>query len=223
MRKAVVLVMSLACSWSLSALAEGASDRATVQPGRPAHTVQIVLPIFSELLMLSYPAGFKLAYEKSEGSRYINELILAGETLKTWSQMVTITGTKALAAAPNVTPQALLGQIAGGFKSSCPNTFSAMALGQMKISGHDAFVALAGCGALQSAGQMRSETALLIAIKGLNDYYTVQWAERGPALDRPVYLGDRKWQERLRILGPLKVCPRVPGEAAPFPSCVSQK
>jgi len=138
--------------------------------------------------------------------------------------MITITGAMGAAAAnPSSNPQALLERMATAFKRSCPDTFSAKAIGPTKISGHDAFIALTGCGTSQSTGgQATSEAALLIAIKGSNDYYTIQWAERGAPLSRPIDFSDNKWQERLKVLTPIKICPRVPGEKAPFPSCTNR-
>ena len=61
----------------------------------------------------------------------------------------------------------------------------------------------------------------LIAIKGTADIYTVQWAERGAAADK-ADVANAKWQERLKKLSPLRVCPIVPGEASPYPSCIGK-
>jgi hypothetical protein len=58
-------------------------------------------------------------------------------------------------------------------------------------------------------------------VKGSSDYYTLQWAERAAPVDRPA-VDDAKWPERLRLLQPIRLCPIVPGEAAPYPSCVGK-
>jgi len=78
-----------------------------------------------------------------------------------------------------------------------------------------------GCGSVDSGPARHSETALLIAIKGTSDYYTIQWAERGQATDKPP-IDDEKWSARLRELRPVDLCPIVAGEAAPYPSCVNK-
>ena len=74
-----------------------------------------------------------------------------------------------------------------------------------------------------ASGGAHSESALLVAIKGTADSYTIQWAERGPASARPMTFDDAMWKERFNKLGPIKLCPIKPGEAAPYPSCVDQK
>ena len=74
-----------------------------------------------------------------------------------------------------------------------------------------------------SSGGAHSESALLIAIKGAADYYTVQWAERGPASPRPIAFDEAMWNERFDKLGPIKLCPIKPGEPPPYPSCANQK
>jgi hypothetical protein len=89
----------------------------------------------------------------------------------------------------------------------------------LKFGEYGAFAAVTGCGTVQNGGYAHSEAALIVAIKGLSDYYTIQWAERGPAQPKLAGLDDAKWQERLKKLGPIKICPRVPGEAAPYVSC----
>jgi hypothetical protein len=38
------------------------------------------------------------------------------------------------------------------------------------------------------------------------------------AIEPPV--SDDRWGARLRVLSPIDLCPIVPGEAAPYPSCV---
>ncbi len=184
-------------------------------------SVAAVTPVYSQLVMFTYPAGFKPAYAKDAGTQYIQEYVLDGETVEKWSQMVTLTGAKGLAESQEVTPQRLLEHIAGGFQRSCPSSFVAQAIGSLKISGHDAFVALAGCGTV-STGAPRSEVAILLAIKGTADYYSIQWAERGPQSLQPPRLDAEKWLARLKQLYPIKLCGRVPNEPAPYPSCINQ-
>jgi hypothetical protein len=183
--------------------------------------VATVTPVYSQLVMFSYPAGFKPAYAKDAGTQYIQEYVLDGETVDKWSQMVTLTGAKGLAENQEVTPQRLLQHIAGGFQRSCPSSFAAQAIGSLKISGHDAFVALVGCGTV-STGAPRSEVAILLAIKGTADYYSIQWAERGRQSLQPPRIDAEKWLARLKQLYPIKLCGRIPNEPAPYPSCINQ-
>ncbi|MGH8634725.1 MAG: hypothetical protein ACRET7_11420 [Burkholderiales bacterium] len=192
------------------------------EPRAQGYSVSAVTPIFSQLVMLSYPKGFKLAHEQGTGSQYIQEHVPEGESVEKWSQMITLTGAKGLAANPKATPQLFLQQIAGGFQRACPSSFVAKGLGSFEISGHEAIAALVGCGAVQT-GLPRSEVAILIAVKGSADYYTIQWAERGPQLNQPLVLDDTKWLARFRQLNPIKLCARVPNEPAPYPSCINQK
>jgi hypothetical protein len=186
------------------------------------YSVKTITPIFGQLLMFSFPKGFKPAFEDLKGGQYIQESVLDGESIKKWSQMVTITGAKGLASNPNVSPQVLANKLAGGFKNACPTSFSGTALGAFKLGVHDAFAAVVSCGIANPTGERYSESMLLIVVKGLSDYYTIQWAERGAASTSPIKLDDAKWQGRLKQLAPIKLCPIVPGEAAPYPSCVEK-
>jgi hypothetical protein len=69
---------------------------------------------------------------------------------------------------------------------------------------HDAFVAVTGCGRVEQAPDKHNETALVIAVKGNADYYTLQWAERTPPSAKPA-INDAKWLERLRLLQPIRL------------------
>ncbi|MCX7180827.1 MAG: hypothetical protein NTX56_19355 [Proteobacteria bacterium] len=159
------------------------------QQGYPVKTIT---PIFGQLLMFSFPKGFKPAFEDAKGAQYIQESVLDGETTAKWSQMLTVTGAKGLASNPGV------------------------------FGVHDAFAAIVSCGVASPTGASYSEAMLLLVIKGERDYYTIQWAERGTASASPLKLDDAKWQERFKKLAPIKLCPIVPGEAAPYPSCVER-
>jgi hypothetical protein len=187
------------------------------------YSVKMISPIFSQLVMLSFPKGFKTVFENTSGNQYTREAALEGETVDQWSQMITVMGAKGLAANPDVSAQSFVERIASGFKSACPDTYSAKALGARKISGRDAFVIVAGCGTAPSEGTKHSESALLIAIKGSSDYYTIQWAERAPASSRPMVFNDATWTDRFDKLNPIKICRLMPREAPLYPSCVNQK
>ena len=185
--------------------------------------LKMVSPIFGQIVMFSMPGNFIIVQETAKGGFYIREAVPRGETGARWTQMITVTGSKGLAKAENFTPQKAAAAIASGFKPACPATFSAKPVGALSIGGHDAYAALASCGTTQNGGYAHSESALLIFIKGAEDVYSIQWAERGSTSDGPIDLNDAKWQDRVKVLNPIKVCDRVAGEAAPFPSCIGQK
>ncbi|OGQ96951.1 MAG: hypothetical protein A2521_11850 [Deltaproteobacteria bacterium RIFOXYD12_FULL_57_12] len=210
----------------LTPLAHAGSDnpkQTAETSGQQVLSVKSVTPIFSQLLSFSFPHGFKTIAANTRGSQYIQEAVLNGEYENNWTQMLTITGAKGLAAKPNLSPRIFAESIADGFKRACPKSFSASTLSAEKISGHDGFVAVASCGTSPSTAGQTSETALIAVIKGENDYYTVQWAERTMPSSTPMAIDRTKWMERFKRLGPIKLCPKIPGETAPYPSCVGAK
>lgn len=186
-------------------------------------TMQVVTPVFSQLVGYSVPGNFVPASENSTADQYIQELVLKGQTVESWTQMITLTGIKGLAANPNATPEALALRIGGGFQQACPTSFQGTSFGQIKLSGHDAFALVVSCGTANATGKPHSEAALLIVVKGQADYYTLQWAERGAASKTPIAFDEAKWTGRFRALTPIKLCPKVPGEAPPFPSCANRQ
>ncbi|MFA5905209.1 MAG: hypothetical protein WC836_14845 [Desulfobacula sp.] len=183
--------------------------------------------VYSQWVAFPYPNGFVEAYEKDNGSVYIKESVLSGETIKEWSQMITLIGHKLLAKNPTVTPQLILSMLAKRYQQGCPDTFTSKGLGSFITNGHEAFVVFLGCGTVQnmppaSPWNQREET-VIIAIKGSSDYYTIQWAERGPKIDHAPVFDEAKWMNRITQLKPIKICDRVPNESSPSPSCLNQK
>jgi hypothetical protein len=198
-----------------------AQTPAAPKSGLPSYTV--ISPIFGQLVRFSLPSTFApVAFEKTNGPSYIREAVLKGETVSAWTQMITVTGAKGIAGNPQVTPQSFAVSMAAGFKKACPDTFAVKPFGAVKFGDQDGFVAVVGCGRIETTADKHGETALIIAVKGSADYYTIQWAERAPSsADKPA-IDEAKWKERLGKLKPIQFCPIVPGEAMPYPSCVGK-
>ncbi len=212
-RAALATPMALLCS-SL-AVSEPASE-----PG-----VATVTPVFTQLVRFSLPPEFKSrkpTYENNSGSFYVREQVPEGETLGKWSRMITLTGTRGLASNPNATPQAMLARMTAGFQRNCPDTFSTAAPGQQKVDGYDAYEVIVSCGRVQSDKQAYSESAIMLTVKGANDYYTLQWTERGRDSAQPLPVDVAYWTKQLARLHPIRLCPIVPGESAPYPSCAAR-
>jgi hypothetical protein len=180
-------------------------------------------PIFGQVLMSAFPSGFVPAFEKTSGSHYTREAVLSGETVERWTQMLTVTGDKGMASNANVTPKKVAEAKAAVWKAACPNSFGAQVIGDGKIGVNDAFVVVLSCGTSPSSAGQTSESALIVILRGENDYYTVQWAERSEKSDVPLTATPSKWTARYRQLSPIKLCPVLQGEAAPYPSCLEKK
>ena len=190
-----------------------------------APRLAVVTPVFTQLVMFSLPPEFKSGkptYEKESGSFYIREQVPEGETLGKWSRMITLTATRGLASNPSATPQAMLARMTVDFQRNCPDTFSSAAPGSQKIEGYDAYEVIVSCGRVQSDKQSYSNSAIMLSVRGSNDYYTLQWTERGRDSAQPVPIDMAYWTRQLARLNPIRLCPIVPGEAAPYPSCAGR-
>ncbi len=216
--RSLVIMSMLATLSQAVAAAGGAQPMKEVDVLRDqGYSVSVITRIYGQLLRFSYPKGFSPVFEDTKGPQYIHESVLQGETLQRWSQMITLTGAQGLARNPQVTPSLFADRMAGAFKQSCATSFGGLNLGSLKLGVYDAVAMVVSCGI--GPGRTASETVLIVAIKGESDFYTVQWAERGPASSSPIRLDNALWQGRLRRLMPIKLCAIVPGEAAPYPSC----
>lgn len=210
--------------WALCTAASMTAVHAGRPPAkRPASQLSIS-PLYSQLVAFAMPANFRVVFEKDSGPEYIREAVPAGETVNRWSQMITVTAAKGRAADPQVSPRGFVQAIAGGFENACPQSFAAtvMSEGQLE-TGQTAFTALVDCGSVGVGAQKHRETALITAIQGASDVYTLQWAERSKAVEGPPKADMARWNARLKALLPIRVCDRVPDETAPYPSCLPSR
>ena len=218
-----VLVLNFAFISFVSAEPGAARKNKGSETAGATASVKMITPIFSQLVRIPVPKGFTPVFENAAGGQYILEWVPRGETTQRWSQMITLTGMKGLAADPKATPEKLAEFIASNFRRVCPDSFSNMAMGVVQISGYDAFISAMSCGVASPKGEPYSESLLLLTIKGERDYYTLQWAERGAASKAPIKPDMKILAERIKVLSPIKLCPVIPGEPAPYPSCVSRE
>lgn len=205
------------------ALALGGA-RASTAPaaGAPSGSIQAVTPIFSQLIAWHLPLRFHGVNEQATQRSYLFEAVPQGQTTDQWSEMITLTGMADAASDETLTPDSVIVDLGAGFKKACPDTFSAGKLDAPDIGGYAAFAAVISCGQVGSAAGLHSETAMILAIKGRQDYYTLQWAKRGPPQATPIKLDAAPWHEALAQLLPVWLCDKTSGEVAPYPSCLHQ-
>lgn len=182
----------------------------------------VISPIFSQLVAFKMPLSFHVANEETSAHGYIREAVPSGESVDQWTQMITVTGYKDVAADLGPPPAALVNTVAGNFSKACPDTISIGGLSDAPIDGRPAALAFIACGSVGEGAQAHSESAVIMVVKGARDYYSIQWAERGPAQSGTVDFDRQKWVGRLQQLMPVFLCDRVAGEQAPYPSCTSR-
>lgn len=192
-----------------------------------ADSFQVITPVFHQLVAYSLPAGFQLnPPEQVNAKSYLRETVLKGETPEHWTQMITLTGANGAVAA-GLTAQRMVETVGNGYRSACPKTFSVENVGSLEISGQSGYLALLSCGSVPdeggAPGAVHSESAVILAIAGAEDMYTLQWAERAHASNAPLPFDDAKWQARMTMLKPIRICTRVQGEKEPYPSCLAKK
>ena len=203
-------------------IAEGSAGQIQDGRGKTVPPPMVISRIFHQLVAFHQPAEFDVhtASETTREKSYLREVVLQGETVERWTQMLTVTGYRGLAQVAGATPERMGDNIASGFQKACPDSFAGKAVGRLTISGRSAYLELVRCGSVADMsggpGARRSETALIAVIAGDEDLYTVQWAERGSPLATAAGFDDAKWQERFKRLNPIRVCPVVEGEKAPI-------
>jgi hypothetical protein len=223
-RRALLLAMVFGIGGSGAMNADMDAALRDVDAKRDSGTqVSATWPIFHQIIAISYPKGFEPAFEKTNGGFYIQESVLHGETVDNWTQMITITGAQGLALKDTATPESMTNFLVTRRQQICPSTFSGARLPADAVAKYSGTVILIGCGGFVQSGQEHSEATLIITLKGDQDYYTVQWAQRGPGIAGPIVFDKYIWADRLQQLLPVRVCDKVEGEAAPYPSCISPK
>ena len=174
----------------------------------------VASPAFHQLVVFSVPPEFKsnkATVERTNGAFYMREQVPVGESIDRWTRMISLTATRDLGANPNATPQAMLARMTAGFQRNCPDTFSSAAPGAQTVDGHEAYEVIASCGRVTAGKDTFSESAIMLAIRGAADLYTLQWTERGAQSARPPAIDTTYWTRQLARLQPIRLCPLASG------------
>ncbi len=189
-------------------------------------SIEVITPIFHQLVAFQLPTLYNFNEPPQMNQNfYLHEFIPRNETFDNWTRMTTVTGAHG-AVTRGETAQQRAATIAAGFQTNCPATFATTDVGPTPISGRPAFLKIASCGSVADAGgkpgSIHSEAALIIAIQGDQDLYTIQLAERGTPSATPLPVDVPQWKAALHEILPIHICPIVPGERAPYPSCTAK-
>ena len=185
-----------------------------------AQNATVIAPVFSQLITGPLPDGFAPVFENANATGYINEAVLKGETIETWTQLITLTGAKGLAVGDGATTAiGFADYLAGSYKSACPDTAVAEQFETPKIRGaREVFMGYLSCGSVNNGPH--SESMVFLVMVGAQDIYTLQWAERGDRASAGLGYAVDKWAGRLDLmLKSVRLCEILSGEAAPYPSC----
>jgi hypothetical protein len=193
----------------------------TLLIGFQSKPVVAATPVHSQLVAITHPAEFGPPVDATIGSIHIRQFIPKGESFPHFSQMLSLSGYKDALQNPKATLSDLVTRTGSSYKTNCPTSFAAKEVGSLKISGHDAVLVLFGCGT-NMARPPRSETIMILAIKGKADMYSIQWSEFGSPQEQAPVLDEAKWKARLQQLLPIRICNRVADEAPPYLSCLDQ-
>ena len=186
-----------------------------------AENATVIAPVFAQLVTGPLPDGFAPASENANATGYINEAVLKGETIDAWTQLVTLTGAKGLATGDGATSAVgFADYLAGQYKGACPTSNVAERFETPKIKGaRESFMGYLSCGSVN--GGPYSESMVFMVMVGAQDIYTLQWAERGKVERTGVAYSAEKWGPRLDLMiNAARLCEILPGESAPYPSCV---
>jgi len=196
-----------------------AGVRGAEAPGGPA--VRTIVPVFHRLVAFTLPAPFRMSFERTSGNIYVREHVPAGQSSEDWTRMISLSGVQGMAYNAAATPQGYLAALARGFQRHCPDTYVALDLGPQPLAHEPTFATVVSCGRVTSGGKAHSETSVMVAIQGSDDFYALQWTEHGADSSHPLSLDGKYWSARLAQLGPVRLCPIVPGEGPPYASCAA--
>ncbi len=182
---------------------------------REPSSVVTVTPVYAQLVVFSLPDDFHTVATTTGKARFAQQSVATGESVARWTQRITLAGDEAMAFSARTWPQRMVDDFAARMRKNCPDSFSTLPIANVFVGSSDTAAAVAACGSIGG----RSEAVLQLVVKGGMDVYTIEWAVRGPADGGPRGLVPAPWTGRLRSLGPIKLCRRIPGEEPPYPSC----
>lgn len=155
-----------------------------------------------ENLLVSLPDGYKVDFQKREGKMLMTEMVPKAESVKDWTEMVTVQVFNGLKS----TPEAFRDRINGLWSKSCPGAQSAPITSAIE-NGYPMTMWLASCPLNKDSG--KPELTFMKAIAGKDSFYVVQKAFKfAPSKEQTA-----TWTQFLKKVG---VCDtRLPDRACP--------
>lgn len=157
----------------------------------------------NENLLQTVPSGYKIGYQVKRGNMLMTEFILEGESVESWTEMVT---TQVFLGLTRPTPNEFRQVMQKSWAKSCKEAeFADVATGDERGYGFEVWIQ--DCPKNEQTG--KPERVWLKAIKGNDSFYVVQKAFRFlPEPDQVV-----RWTQYLRSI---QVCDgRLPDRSCP--------
>mgnify|MGYP000955014725 CR=1 FL=1 len=117
----VPVMRSAAAAAALWLASGGPLAAQAAKPESPPAAFTTISPVFGQLVAFSMPSNFVATFEDTKPASYTREAVPKGESVQKWSEMITLTGAKGAASAPNASAEKFAGAIAGGFQRACPD------------------------------------------------------------------------------------------------------
>lgn len=136
-----------------------------------AADVKMTIPVFSQKLEVAYPNSYKVGPQDSHGNVFIMEMVPKTESPDSWSEMLTVSGYKGLAATQ--TAQSAMELETNSIKSACPKTFVFEKIDYKQSQNYPAALAIVGCSKHPTMAG-KSELALQLVIQGKKDIYMIK-------------------------------------------------
>jgi len=176
---------------------------ATALGAQPPQPVVTSTPLFSQVLVFTLPAGWKLAHQSGSPNSYLMEFTPQDQEIRAWNDLVTLQAYRDLAHKPEASPKNFLGMVASRMEKACPGKAVVQSLGDTRVDGFAAHSSILGCADLGG----RSELAVYLAIRGSHDLYLIHRAFRGQPFDRAKPPLDAvRARQALASLAPVKLC-----------------
>jgi hypothetical protein len=178
------------------------------------------VPIFSQTLAFTLPAGWKLGFQNVGNTIHVVEYVPEGQTVENWSEMITLQGLRDVDRSPPWspparTPKGVLGLKVLDHRKVCGERLVAISIGDLRVDGNDAHAAIIGCGGVPAdrpygLKKGQGEVAYFLAIRGRNDMYLIHRAMRGPEFDpRSPPITPANGLQLMSELEPIKLCERA--------------
>lgn len=127
-------------------------------------------PLVNENLIAAPPPGFKVGLRQTQNDVDITEWIPAGQTIKSWTEMLTVQTFHAL----KVAPDRFMDDVERRWRAACPGAGFAQPLAKGAENGYPALIWILDCPRNPLSGQ--PEITWFKAMLGNDNFYVVQKA-----------------------------------------------
>ncbi len=165
------------------------------------------IKLYSQTLVFFQPIDWPInpIYRSQKGSHFIAEFVPENQTVKNWTDMLTVQAFEGLIKKQNFTSGAMVNLLAKDISKHAPKEFYFKVLFNKKVKGYNTIIVLMGLKQIPPENK-KGELGLFLVVEGNSDIYLIHrsW-RRSPYNDQALPISKNELKEWAKVFTMIKI------------------